>query len=469
MPTYTRVRTASDVFPIHVVDQDGLPHVELTAYACRSTRHHSPRTAYAYSGEIIAFASRAGSDPVVLRQGWRLLGPPDEARRLVSHVLASSMRCVLVVGQDRLGFEICSIKPTWRTGHGIERLLAALRSFYSVLRHHGLYPHANPMEADGARVAIDAAARAEAEAFRRAHGRNRMPPESGVDALSSLAVFERRGSAAYFRLRGERWVPTILDDPALMSDVLEAGERWGWSLRETGLARVLFDTGCRVGEACALTLADWRPSSFLGEALACNKGSLGRRTKRLILTDRTVKVLRRYVDQERSRLDPAGRRLADFLRTDAAELADAPLFLTAVGGALDPDHFRRNLWTPALQAAGLKLRPHQVRHWHVTQALNAFAATADSEAELARLRQGFREGMGWQSDMLPFYDQARRRHDLPRIMARVHAQIEQQGRRQRVARKEGAPGSREAVAAGPASSEAASILDNMLGDGRGAP
>ena len=299
----------------------------------------------------------------------RLLGPPDEARRIVFHVLAVEMRYALVVARDRLGFETCSVKPTWQTGRGVERLLAALRSFYAVLQMHGFYQHANPMEAAGASAAIEAKVRAEGEAFRRAHGRERMPPESGVDA--PLPVVERRRFAAYFRLRGERWLPAVLDDPALMSDVLAAGEQWGWCLRETALMRVLFDAGPRVGEACALTLADWRPSGFLREVLACNKGSLGRRTKRLILTDRTVKVLRRYVDEERSRLDPCGRRLADFQRADAAELADEPLFLTMAGTALDPDYFRRDFWTPALRASGIALRCHQVRHWFVTQALSA--------------------------------------------------------------------------------------------------
>ncbi len=463
MPTYMQIRTGSELFPIHVMDQDGLPHVELTAYACRSSGHHSPRTARAYTSAVVAFASRAESDPVVRRQGWRLLGPPGEARRLVSHILTTSMRCVLVIGRDRLGFETCSVKPTWQTNCSLERSLAALRSFYAVLRLHGFYPHANPMEADGARQAIEAEACA--EAFRRTHGRGRMPPESGVDA--PLSIVERRTSAAYFRLRGERWLPAVLDDLALMDEVLAAGERWGWSLRETALARVLFDAGPRVGEACALTLADWRPSDFLREVLACNKGSLGRRTKRLILTDRTVKVLRRYVDEERSRLDPRGRRLADFLRADAPELTGVPLFLTAAGTALNPDHFRRDFWTPALQAAGIKLRCHQVRHWYVTQALSALAAGARSEAQLARDRQAFRELMAWRSDMLPVYDQAIRRHDLPRTAARIHAWIDRQGRRP-AARKEGGPRRREAVPVGPASSEAAAMLDDML-DGRGSP
>jgi len=464
MPTYTQIRTASDLFPVHVVDDDGFPHAELTAYACRSPRHHSPRTARAYTGDVVAFASHAESDPAVLRQGWCLLGPPDEARRVVSHVLAMSMRCVLVVRRDRLGFETCSVKPTWQTGRSLERLLAALRSFYAVLRQHDLYPHANPMEADGARQAIEAEVRAEAEAFRRTHDRGRMPPESGVDAPAT--VVERRSSAAYFRLRGERWLPTVLDDSALMNDVLAAGEQWGWSLRETALVRVLFDAGPRISEACTLTLADWRPSSFLREVLACNKGSLGRRTKRLILTDRTVKVLCRYVDEERSRLDPRGRGLADFLRADAAELAGAPLFLTAAGTPLNPDHFRRDFWTPALQAAGIKLRCHQVRHWFVTQALSAIEAGARSEAQLVRDRQAFRELMAWKTDMLPVYDQAIRRHDLPRTAARIHAWIDRQGRRP-LARKGVEAGCRAPVPTGPVPAEAAVMLEEMLGGGGG--
>ena len=244
------------------------------------------------------------------------------------------------------------------------------------------------------------------------------------------------------------------------------GERWGWSLRETALARVLFDAGPRISEACALTLADWRPGGFLREVLACNKGSLGRRTKRLILTDRTVKVLRRYVDEERSRLDPRGRRLADFLRADAAELAGAPLFLTAAGTALDPDYFRRDFWAPGLRAAGIELRCHQVRHWFVTQALSAIEAGARSESQLLRDRQAFRELMAWRTDMLPIYDQAVRRHDLPRTAARIHAWIDRRGRRPSACK--GAEAGRRAPApTGPMPSEAAAMLDEMLGGGDG--
>lgn len=228
--------------------------------------------------------------------------------------------------------------------------------------------------------------------------------------------------------------------------------------------RVLFDAGPRISEACGLTLADWRPDGLLREVRACNKGSLGRRTKRLILTDRTVKVLRRYVDEERSRLDPRSRGLADFMRADAAELAGAPLFLTAADTALNPDHFRRDFWTPALRAAGIAMRCHQVRHWFVTQALSAIHAGARSEVQLLRDREAFRELMAWKSDMLPVYDQAVRRHDLPGTAARVHAWIDREGSRPRD--REGAvAASNTSGPVRPVPSEAAALLDDMLNGG----
>ncbi len=71
-----------------------------------------------------------------------------------------------------------------------------------------------------------------------------------------------RLSASYFRLKGNQWLPEILDEPALMNRVMSAGEQWGWTLRETGLVRILFDTGCRVHEACQLSVADWVQSGL---------------------------------------------------------------------------------------------------------------------------------------------------------------------------------------------------------------
>lgn len=156
--------------------------------------------------------------------------------------------------------------------------------------------------------------------------------------------------------------------------------------------------------------------------------------------------------------------MADFARANAAGLAGDPLFLTLAGTALDPDHFRRDFWTPALRSAGIVLRCHQVRHWFVTQALSAIQAGARSEAQLLRDRAAFRELMAWKSDMLPVYDQAVRRHDLPGTAARVHAWIDCEGSRSRD--REGAVAASKTP--GPARqvpSEAAALLDDMLSGG----
>jgi len=130
------------------------------------------------------------------------------------------------------------------------------------------------------------------------------------------------------------------------------------------------------------------------------------------------------------------------------------------------DHFRRNFWTPALRDAGIALRCHQVWHWFVTQALSAIHAGARSEAQLLRDRGAFRELMAWKSDMLPVYDQAVRRHDLPGTAARVHAWIDREGSRDRD--REDAEAVRKAPGlARQVPSEAGALLDDMLSGGEG--
>src|SRR3546814_5391649 len=124
------------------------------------------------------------------------------------------------------------------------------------------------------------------------------------------------------------------------------------------------------------------------------------RVKRLFITQRTVKVLHQYVNEQRVILDPHGRSISDFSKLPLKTLESAPLFLTRLGTAVSPDHFRRNFWAPALNLSQLKLRLHQVRHWFVTIALNELHQRATSDEELQRLRSDFRELMAWKSDML---------------------------------------------------------------------
>src|SRR3546814_6888727 len=75
-------------------------------------------------------------------------------------------------------------------------------------------------------------------------------------------------------------------------------------------------------------MADWVNSDFQNELRAISKGSHGRRVKRLFITQRTVKVLQQYVNEQRVILDPHGRSISDFSKLPLKTLESAPLFLT---------------------------------------------------------------------------------------------------------------------------------------------
>src|SRR3546814_14698608 len=97
------------------LDRSGLPHSELTLYACTANQIHSPKTARAYLREIVAYASWAETHPIVLRQNWQLLGSVDNVRSMFSFFLTEEMKCVIAIGKDACGFDTRRIEPTWGT------------------------------------------------------------------------------------------------------------------------------------------------------------------------------------------------------------------------------------------------------------------------------------------------------------------------------------------------------------------
>lgn len=104
---------------------------------------------------------------------------------MLSFFLTTEMKCIIVIGKDRLGFETRRIEPTWETGRSLERLFAALRSFYEALRLKGHYSHPNPMEGNGARELIEEERQHLTTAFIQANERGPMHPDSGVDQFRS--------------------------------------------------------------------------------------------------------------------------------------------------------------------------------------------------------------------------------------------------------------------------------------------
>lgn len=414
-----RIVKATAPYPIQVCDPRGMPNVELTLFACNAGRYLSESTARSYTREIVRFANWIETDNLCRRQRWTLLSSVDQVRALLIHFLNSKANCVVAIGRDRAGFDIRRVEPTWETSRPVAKLFAALRIFFDLLIERKLYEQQNPMEGDNAKELIADLIRKAKTAFVSIHGRNPMPQESGIDNVRSI-----RSVASYFRNTSKGWLPEILDSPTLFGDVISCGERWGWNLREIAVARILFDTGCRIHEACSISLFGWSRSQFQKEILCINKGSHGILTKRLFISDKTQKILFKYVDQERVQISNQFKGISDIRETPAKQLEDMPLFLTRQNMALDPDHFRRNYWTPALQSGGIKLRPHQVRHWFVTMALNDIKARAKNPEELANLRSSLLALMAWRTDMIPTYDQAIQHHNLPNIAADLHLALE---------------------------------------------
>lgn len=414
-----KIIKATAPFPFQVCDSLGMPHAELTLFACNAGKYLSETTAKSYTREIVHFASWIETDILCQRQGWTLLSPPDQVRALIIHFLNSKVKCVVAIGRDRSGFDTRRIEPTWETSRPVAKLLAALRIFFELLIERKLYVQRNPMEGDNAKELIAEQIKNAKAAFVSIHGRNPMPQESGVDDVRNI-----RSTASYFRNTSKGWLPEVLDSPTLFSDVIASGELWGWSLREIAVARILFDTGCRIHEVCSLSLFGWSSSHFQKEILCINKGSHGRLSKRLYISDKTQKILIKYVEKERSLFPQEPKSITELTKLPPKQLAKMPIFLGRASHALAPDHFRRNYWTPALKNAGIKLRPHQVRHWFVTMALNDIKARAKSPEELQNLRSNLVALMAWRTDMISTYDQAMQHHNLPIIASELHLALE---------------------------------------------
>jgi integrase len=164
--------------------------------------------------------------------------------------------------------------------------------------------------------------------------------------------------------------------------------------------RILFESGGRLSEVVGLTVGDWAARGLLQETQAFSKGSHGKRVKFLRFSTETAKLLRRYFDTERRRLDCNQYRLDDYLqagRDKRADLYEVPLFLSHQGTALRPKTFRDLYWNRACQEANIEADVHQARHWYVTQIIRAIYETTRSESEINRRLRELIEYMGWRS------------------------------------------------------------------------
>lgn len=421
------VRVKGSSYRYHVVRSDGLPDEPLTAFVEQQRHCLAEGSVALYVRELIAFLNWSQSDPIVVRNGWTALNSSVEVRQLVRQYLTVAANCKITVRPDQLGLKVAYVNETSGTHINTRVFLCALRRFYDFLIERSDYMEANPLAVAGYSAAARELHRSRHAAIREMTGRNAMPAASGVDPPTDIRL-----SSNFFRCAGREWLPQSVDDPQFPSAVYTAGREHGWGLREFCIARTLFESGARIGEVIGLTAADWAISRFLNQFSARNKGSLGMRTKRLVVSHGLANLFRRYFDDAecgRRGWDPHHHSMHDIQRIlsdDPKRLASIPLFLTERGTPMTSNLFRDFYWRPALRASGIHAHPHQARHWFVTNALRRIEATASGEQDQRRRKDELIRYMKWRSGekMLHAYEHVDRETlFITQTLPAIHAEM----------------------------------------------
>ncbi|HME00769.1 MAG TPA: site-specific integrase [Terriglobia bacterium] len=378
---------AAHQHPVLVLDFEHRLHFPLTIFAEEAVKRSSLGTARTYLNAAVPFFSWLEADDWQRRALRKWNDSPERIRQAVHDYLVERLKCK--VREHRAGFQLVSL--TEGTRSTVRVFLSALKLYYRLMQARSYYDYANPL-VDGVsatlaqienRLAEDAAL-------------PRTPEISGVVAARPKC----RLSDSYFKLVGETWVPQVIDDPQFPVWIQAGGLSVGWHLREQCVVRILFESGGRISEVVGLTVGDWAARGCLQEAQAFSKGSHGKRVKFLRFSAETAKLLRRYFDIERCRLDANHYRLDDYLQRASEKrtnLHEVPLFLSHQGTPLRPKTFRDLSWNRACHAAGVEADIHQARHWYVAQIIRTIYETTPSASEINRRLRELIEYMGWRS------------------------------------------------------------------------
>jgi hypothetical protein len=169
-------------FPVHVVQENGLPDVALTVFANELRRILSDTNVRGCVRETLAFVNWCASDPVTRARQWHWQAEPPQVRHAVRQYLTVAAECRITIRPDTLGLKASYINATAGTRISVGLLLVALKKLYDVLIERGLYQRANPMVHEAARQTMGEVRHLRREAMRAVIGRAPMPAISGVDA-----------------------------------------------------------------------------------------------------------------------------------------------------------------------------------------------------------------------------------------------------------------------------------------------
>jgi site-specific recombinase XerD len=302
------------------------------------------------------------------------------------------------------------VRVTEHSAKTVKLFFAVLKRFYLFAVGEGWYNYDDPLISHLAYVLHQT----QVEALHALHNQHPLGGNGQQATATDPAWPGQTEPGMYFRLVRKRWEPRPIRDQDLPRQLQAAMHLAKLSLRDQIVVRILYEAGPRVSEVAGLTVGGWRTSQCRCEAEVRNKGSLGVLTKTVGFSSTTSRLLHRYMTGERRRLDPLRRSLVQLDDDD-------PVFLSHRRKPYSRAAFMPH-WYRLCRAGGMRMRVHELRHWHVTQAMTMIYEQTHSAHDLALGKERLKHYMAWQSEeTMRGYEHATQARDhLSRVLHPLH-------------------------------------------------
>lgn len=333
------------------------------------------------------------------------------------------------------GWFVQSTNRSPMSANGLHLLIAALRSFYTVMqrgvfdaldqRYHPLYAFDHPMYSK-----VLVAWRSQHHKWIRNAG---APDHAGIRSESRAA--SARQPVGFFQVRVQPLEPPVARDSESTRLAILAGVRYMIDhapAREAVILRIMLESGARVSEVLGLTAKGLRMAHNpkIGIDVAAFVRNKGDHTlaKPIWCSADTREQLQRYIARDRSQLDPRQRTRLEQLGDDES------IFLSRRKRQLEYSGFgivfkrllsnaQRHFGSAPLQPDAIRvllptITPHTIRHLHTTFRVKKVRELFGSPAERERALEALVDDLGWRSaEMLKTYDHAITRSELKELMA----------------------------------------------------
>jgi integrase len=369
----------------------------------------------------------------LIQQRYRWNARPEAVREYTRLFLLEA-GCALRAGRVE-GWFVQATNRSPISANGLHLLVAALRSFYTVMqrgvfdsqdqRYHPLYAFDNPMYS---RVLITW--RSEHRKWIRNAG---APDHAGIRSESRSD--SARQPVGFFQVRVQPLEPPVARDAEATRLAILAGVRYMIDhapAREAVILSIMLESGARVSEVLALTARGLRMAHNpkIGIDVAAFVRNKGEHTlsKPIWCSVDTREQLHRYIAHARSKLDTHHRTRLEQLGDDD------PIFLSRRKRQFEYSgfgivfkrllanaqrHFGSAPQLPgALRVLLPTITPHTIRHLHTTFRVKKVRELFSSPAERERALEALVDDLGWRgAEMLKTYDHAITRSELKEIMA----------------------------------------------------